>query len=95
MVLAEPGSQSGVLAGPGLGQDRTEVRAGTGPRQNRAGSGPRCEFGPHCGGLALPSAPESGTAGQAGRGRGHSDQEVGIFLLGVCLGSSCFLDRLA
>lgn len=94
MVLAEQGSHSGVRAGPGLGQDRTGVRAGPGSGQDRAGSGPRVVSGPHCGGLALPSAPESGTAGQAGRGRGHADQEVGILLLHVCLGSFRSLDRL-
>lgn len=64
------------------------------PGQDRAGSGPHRGSGPHCDGLAPASAPAAGAAaGRAGRGQGHSDQEVGILLLGVCLGNSGSLGR--
>lgn len=40
-----------------------------------------------------PRRPGPRLAGPGGRGQGHSDQEVGILLLGVCLGNSGSPDR--
>lgn len=82
-ILRSGQNRTGVQAGAGSGCSPGSVR--TGP-----GYGPCRGSGPHCGGLAPPFVPEFGTAGQMGRGRGHLDQEVGILLLGVCLGSSQF-----
>lgn len=66
--------------------------------QDRAGSGPRRGYGPGTArsATASPRPPPRGRGwpGRAGRGQGHSDQEVGILLLGVCLGNSSSLDRV-
>lgn len=90
-VRAGPGEQSGVRAGLWFRQER-----GLESGQDRAGSGPLRGSGPHCDGLAPASAPEEAraAAGRPGRVQGHSDQEVGILLLGVCLGNSGSLDRV-
>lgn len=84
-----PGRPGVAVRGPGRAGIPAGLWSGV-----RAGSGPHRGSGPHCDGLAPASAPEAGAvAGRPGRGQGHSDQEVGILLLGVCLGNSGSLDR--